>query len=626
MGAFTLPQLLLLSGLIVQIATQSGPLNYGRISFRLAEFVNLVPRTTGSSTSYDLLISSRGRYLSSVGIIPDIGSKLDRLDVLLPDLVNEAPWPNLASGVPEQVLGRADPYIVVPYGSLEESPGGIAMQAVSDQPFSEITDTSGEWTYHKVQWVDMDKDGTLDALACRVRDSRNSGSIVSGGYDPAGQYGGYAGYDPAGQYGGNGGYDPAGQYGGNGGYDPAGQYGGNGGYDPAGQYGGNGGYDPAGQYGGNGGYDPAGQYGGNGGYDPAGQYGGNGGYDPAGQFAGNGGYDPAGQFAGNGGYDPAGQFAGNGGAGDGRYIPAGQSDENGILNLAAILGGNAAYDPAGQFGGNGGYDPAGQNGGNGGYNPAGHYGGYNPNAQSLSSGPISGELVWFSNPQDHRLDRPWNENFIANGPDVFFTHTTVKLSGSDAEVIITAEYYSRAFKIYWTENPNQDWSDTALIRSRDIDKPSPGSPYYLEVHDVNKDGKPDIILTTKDAVNGGIYVYEFPQDFRTEQFTKHLIAGGFSERKAQDKAGAPGAFDFLPAQDPSQKPSIVVAGADACDLSLLKPSNPSDPNNWQYTKSELLQTALSSIKNVKVADVDGDGRYEIFAPTSDDDFVYVWTV
>ena len=100
MGAFTLPQLLLLSGLIVQIATQSGPLNYGRISFRLAEFVNLVPRTTGSSTSYDLLISSRGRYLSSVGIIPDIGSKLDRLDVLLPDLVNEAPWPNLASGVP----------------------------------------------------------------------------------------------------------------------------------------------------------------------------------------------------------------------------------------------------------------------------------------------------------------------------------------------------------------------------------------------------------------------------------------------------------------------------------------------------------------------------------------------
>ena len=78
----------------------------------------------------------------------------------------------------EQVLGRADPYIVVPYGSLEESPGGIAMQAVSDQPFSEITDTSGEWTYHKVQWVDMDKDGTLDALACRVRDSRNSGKFM----------------------------------------------------------------------------------------------------------------------------------------------------------------------------------------------------------------------------------------------------------------------------------------------------------------------------------------------------------------------------------------------------------------------------------------------------------------
>ncbi|GFR58654.1 S-adenosyl-L-methionine-dependent tRNA 4-demethylwyosine synthase [Elysia marginata] len=258
--------------------------------------------------------------------------------------------------------------------------------------------------------------------------------------------------------------------------------------------------------------------------------------------------------------------------------------------------------------------------------PSGYFG--SAGSFGSSFGTFIGELVWFSNPQDHSLSQPWTKNVIGPGPDVYFTHDIVDRLGNSEEVIITAEYFLPKFRIFWTESPNQDWSDTSKIKSRVIDDTLPGSdsPFYVELKDVNKDNKPDIVLTTIGAKGGGLYVYEFPDDFRTGTFTRHDIASGFSVSK-QDlyKTGAPGVFGFLPAQNPMQKPSIVLAGEDSNELYLVEPSNPNNPQDWQYVKTQIIKTPDSSVDGVAVADVDGDGRAEIFASFYDLGLVKVWT-
>ena len=73
-------------------------------------------------------------------------------------------------------------------------------------------------------------------------------------------------------------------------------------------------------------------------------------------------------------------------------------------------------------------------------------------------------MVWYSNPKDHSLSKPWTENRIALGPDVLFTHTTAKASGADREIIVTAEYFNPRVRIFWTEDPKQDWSKLNMVR------------------------------------------------------------------------------------------------------------------------------------------------------------------
>ncbi|GFR86198.1 S-adenosyl-L-methionine-dependent tRNA 4-demethylwyosine synthase [Elysia marginata] len=529
MGLSALFHFLLLSSLVFPAAPAISPQLLGAISFQPAGFLSLYRYMSDSTEKYGLLISSPETSVgpsgattstSRVAVVTDIGSKLNNLAGVTPDIVNtDVIWPNVVSKVPDEVLGGADQYIVIPNGFVDPDrrSGALVMQPLKGGDASVITPTTSEWFYNKVQWVDMNKDGTLDALTCRARRSQSSG-LQSGINDPYGQY------MPA--Y-----YNPPQQYGSPQQFGYLGQNG------PVGQY------DPSGQY-----NDPSGQY-----NDPSGQSG----------------------------------------------MPP-PSDPLGVLG---------PYPPPNM---------------------------YAPSQQiSLDSvsrfGTFEGELVWYSNPQDHSLDSLWAENFVNPGPDVFFTHTKFDVGGSEKEVIITAEYFRSQFRVFWTESPNQDWSNPSLVRSRDIDRavgtPAlPGLPFGVEVHDVNKDGKDDIVLSLNDPANGGIYVYEVPDDFRTGTFTRHVIANGFSEIKALHTAGSPALFAFLPSQDSSQKPSIVVAGGDSCDLTILEPVNPTDPRDWTYWKKEILQTALSSVEGVQVADVDGDGRYEIFATAYEFGAVYVWTV
>ena len=78
---------------------------------------------------------------------------------------------HLPLSIPEQVLGSKVPYIAIPDGFLVpgKGHGSVTLQPLYGGASHVISGTTGEWFYHLVQWVDMDKDGTLDALTCKAQ-------------------------------------------------------------------------------------------------------------------------------------------------------------------------------------------------------------------------------------------------------------------------------------------------------------------------------------------------------------------------------------------------------------------------------------------------------------------------
>ena len=53
------------------------------------------------------------------------------------------------------------------------------------------------------------------------------------------------------------------------------------------------------------------------------------------------------------------------------------------------------------------------------------------------------------------------------------------------------------------------------IQSREIDASTGrGKFFFIELSDVNFDGKIDILCSINDVENGSVWVYEIPDDFR----------------------------------------------------------------------------------------------------------------
>ncbi|KAK3787449.1 hypothetical protein RRG08_025715 [Elysia crispata] len=249
-------------------------------------------------------------------------------------------------------------------------------------------------------------------------------------------------------------------------------------------------------------------------------------------------------------------------------------------------------------------------------------------AQKPLIGAYKTQMVWYKNPKDHSLSHPWPENVIASGPDVLFAFTKVNVSGSLREVIVTAEYFHPRIRIFWTKSTEQDWSKTALIQSRDIDNLSPGqgAPFDVIISDVNRDGNLDALITLNDPKNGTVLVYEFPEDFRSGTFKRHVIASGYAEETGSPNAGAPGYIELLPEKDESKKPSILVAGDDSGIVSILDPVKPTNPRDWNYKRTDILHTEKSTVGSARVADVDGDGRPEIFVSSYNEGQFYVYRI
>ncbi|RUS86575.1 hypothetical protein EGW08_005656, partial [Elysia chlorotica] len=174
----TVARTLVLIGMTMQVASVIRPTLLGKIPFRSPGFINLIEVTSSSGQKYNLVISSSQPY-NQVGLVKDIGSLLNSVNTISPDVINTGLLaPNLISGVPDSALGASEPYIAIPSGFLDPDrrDGTITLQPLRDGAETVLTQPNQEWFYSKVQWVDMNKDGFLDVVTSESH-SRSFGEI-----------------------------------------------------------------------------------------------------------------------------------------------------------------------------------------------------------------------------------------------------------------------------------------------------------------------------------------------------------------------------------------------------------------------------------------------------------------
>ncbi|XP_076471194.1 uncharacterized protein LOC143301074 [Babylonia areolata] len=240
-------------------------------------------------------------------------------------------------------------------------------------------------------------------------------------------------------------------------------------------------------------------------------------------------------------------------------------------------------------------------------------------------GSTEGQMVWFEHPQENALSHPWQSHVIADGPDVFFTVTSLPTSEGDKECIITAGFFSKSLNIYWTTSPQNRWDDVSMIQKRVIDN-TIGDAFDVTVTDLNLDGTLDLMVTNNALTHASLFAYTVPADFRTGDFSRRVLSTGYTSRTSGTGHGAPGsALLVSPRTDvTAQKPYILVSGDDAGQAFLVQPSSNST-SDWSYQQSVFLDVGHGTVGGIAAGDVDGDGYNEVFVPAFNEGKVYVFT-
>ncbi|TOF83463.1 hypothetical protein CGJ15_26180, partial [Vibrio parahaemolyticus] len=90
------------------------------------------------------------------------------------------------------------------------------------------------------------------------------------------------------------------------------------------------------------------------------------------------------------------------------------------------------------------------------------------------------------------------------------------------------EFFKERTSIYWTESDTNDWTDLSKVKSRVINADA-GQVFDVLVDDFNRDGTLEFIASEykTDLGVGQVTLYQFPEDFRTDEFPQIVIADGF---------------------------------------------------------------------------------------------------
>ena len=236
-------------------------------------------------------------------------------------------------------------------------------------------------------------------------------------------------------------------------------------------------------------------------------------------------------------------------------------------------------------------------------------------------GTPQGRLLWLENPGDFTTG-PWTESFLHDGPDVFFRLSD--LDGDGILEIVATQFFSEKLALLWNDVGN--YADAGSWHSRVIDD-TIGAAFDVVVVDLNRDGADDLLVTNHqhDESESAVFAYEIPTDIRNGTFARRTIASGFVTKQPGANQASPGSprpfHPYLNATE-MEKPHIVVAGDGTQQLHLLRPRS-ADPDDWDYIMETMIDVS-STVGLMSVADVDGDGRAEIFTPSYDRNEVYAF--
>jgi hypothetical protein len=229
-------------------------------------------------------------------------------------------------------------------------------------------------------------------------------------------------------------------------------------------------------------------------------------------------------------------------------------------------------------------------------------------------GASEGELVVLTQPADARRGQ-WYETVLAKGPDVHFRIHDFDKDGKSE--IVATQFFSKKLTLFWNEGTE--------LQSRVIDA-NLGSAFDVEVVDLNKDGKDDLLVTNHESnANAAVLAYEVPADFKKGEFTRHILIKGIETRQGGFNQASPGqAVAFHPETKRTEdKPSIIVAGDGSQRAHLLTPKS-SSASDWTYEENVVVN-AGSTVGQIAVGDVNNDGFTELFVPAYDKHQITVLT-
>ncbi|MBM3382069.1 MAG: hypothetical protein FJY29_06460 [Betaproteobacteria bacterium] len=235
-------------------------------------------------------------------------------------------------------------------------------------------------------------------------------------------------------------------------------------------------------------------------------------------------------------------------------------------------------------------------------------------------GRHDGELLWLENP-GHALQsgKAWKEHLIGRGPDVHFR--ILPSSPSYPLTIISTEFSAKKMSAYRL-NKSGEFDYTVLDDSL-------GSAFDVQIDDLNRDGQLDLLVTNHEGdLKASVFAYEF-DPISLKIHMRHTLLTGIETRQKAIKSASPGpVMTFYPSTTEGltpHKPWILVSGDGSQKAHILVPRADRDSKDWQY-QEHVLWNPTSTVGQSAVADIDGDGRVEIFIPAYDANQVSVFTL
>lgn len=247
----------------------------------------------------------------------------------------------------------------------------------------------------------------------------------------------------------------------------------------------------------------------------------------------------------------------------------------------------------------------------------------------IESGTVKeAQLVWIDHPSLNDMSSQWSLNVLkesACDTNVALVSLSTGGIGNNYEVVYTTGFHLRRLAFFYTTNNFGRWTDPTDIVGVVLEQ---GRQFYdVQIVDVNRDGKQDILTTVVDRTNGTVEVWEIPNDFRNgDQYVRHVIAAGFAARTGGTEGRSPGvARPFYPTGGSQQKPWIAVTGGDDGRAYVLSPQSQA-VNDWNYQLTTVVDYGLiQSVTGITAADVDGDGYAELFVSVRGMNYVQVFS-